>query len=82
MKIVSGLLMILAVNHVIACCWYGLGKWPLGDSIQGLCILGSHVLFYFFLGFSFQMFGVWISGLIGDPCGGDPRGLPMGANGG
>ena len=35
MKIVSGLLMILAVNHVIACCWYGLGKWPLGDSIQG-----------------------------------------------
>ncbi|OLP90285.1 Potassium channel AKT1 [Symbiodinium microadriaticum] len=32
MKIVSGLLMILAVNHVIACCWYGLGKWTLDSS--------------------------------------------------
>ncbi|CAE7258640.1 unnamed protein product, partial [Symbiodinium pilosum] len=29
MRVVSGLLMILAVNHVIACCWYGLGRWTL-----------------------------------------------------
>ena len=80
MKIVSGLLMILAVNHVIACCWYGLGKWPLGDSIQGLCVLGFHVFYFFSWVLVSRCLG--ISGLIGDPCGGDPRGLPMGANGG
>ena len=25
MKVVAGLLMILAINHIIACCWYGIG---------------------------------------------------------
>ena len=29
MRIVSGLLMILTVNHIIACCWFGLGRWTL-----------------------------------------------------
>lgn len=25
MKVVAGLVMILAINHLIACCWYGIG---------------------------------------------------------
>eukprot|EP00439_Symbiodinium_sp_Y106_P004503 s2925_g1.t1 len=27
MKIVAHLLMMLAINHLIACCWYGVGSW-------------------------------------------------------
>ena len=34
MKVVSGLLMILAVNHIIACCWYGLGKMDFQTAIS------------------------------------------------
>ncbi|CAK9039765.1 cGMP-gated cation channel alpha-1 (Cyclic nucleotide-gated cation channel 1) (Cyclic nucleotide-gated channel alpha-1) (CNG channel alpha-1) (CNG-1) (CNG1) (Cyclic nucleotide-gated channel [Durusdinium trenchii] len=26
MKVVAGLLMILAINHIIACCWFGIGS--------------------------------------------------------
>lgn len=26
MKVVAGLMMILAINHIIACCWYGIGS--------------------------------------------------------
>lgn len=26
MKVVAGLTMILAINHIIACCWYGIGS--------------------------------------------------------
>ena len=26
MKVVAGLMMILAINHLIACCWYGIGS--------------------------------------------------------
>ena len=29
MRVVSGLCMILAVNHIIACCWFGLGRWTM-----------------------------------------------------
>jgi len=43
MKIVSGLLMILAVNHVIACCWYGLGKWTLDSSIGGSWLVNANM---------------------------------------
>ena len=25
MKVVAGLIMILAINHLIACCWFGIG---------------------------------------------------------
>ncbi|CAE7421219.1 per1 [Symbiodinium pilosum] len=45
MKVVSGLLMILAVNHIIACCWYGLGRWMLRLQLQsralGLSVTAS-----------------------------------------
>ncbi|OLQ05832.1 Potassium/sodium hyperpolarization-activated cyclic nucleotide-gated channel 2 [Symbiodinium microadriaticum] len=26
-KVISYLMMMLAINHIIACCWYGLGSW-------------------------------------------------------
>ena len=44
MKVVSGLLMILAVNHILACCWYGLGRWTSGHKLacpQALIPLAS-----------------------------------------
>ena len=40
MRVVSGLLMILAVNHVIACCWFGLGRWTLEDGSSWLVNAG------------------------------------------
>ena len=40
MRVVSGLMMILAVNHIIACCWYGLGRWTLEDGSSWLLNAG------------------------------------------
>lgn len=40
MKVVSGLLMILAVNHILACCWYGLGRWTLENGQSWLINAG------------------------------------------
>ncbi|CAE7456056.1 unnamed protein product [Symbiodinium sp. CCMP2456] len=40
MKVASGLLMILAVNHIIACCWYGLGRWTLDNGQSWLINAG------------------------------------------
>ena len=30
MKIVGALLMMLAINHIIGCCWFGIGTGSLG----------------------------------------------------
>ncbi|CAE7210229.1 CNGA1 [Symbiodinium pilosum] len=43
MKVVSGLLMILAVNHLIACCWYGLARWTLEESSGGSWLTNAGV---------------------------------------
>eukprot|EP00439_Symbiodinium_sp_Y106_P086557 s46_g34.t1 len=40
MRVVSGLMMILAVNHIIACCWYGLGRWTLENGSSWLMNAG------------------------------------------
>lgn len=32
MKVVAGLCVMLAINHLIACAWYGIGSWPDGEN--------------------------------------------------
>ncbi|CAE7292067.1 Kcnh7 [Symbiodinium sp. CCMP2592] len=32
MKVVAGLCVMLAINHLIACAWYGIGSWSDGDN--------------------------------------------------
>ena len=37
-EVVMGLIMMLLVNHIIACLWYGIGSWSLG--CQGYTSVG------------------------------------------
>ena len=32
-EVVMGLIMMLLVNHIIACLWYGIGSWSLGKGL-------------------------------------------------
>jgi len=34
MKVVAGLFGILAVNHILACIWYGLGSWTMANDFS------------------------------------------------
>ena len=34
MKIVGALLMMLAINHIIGCCWFGIGSGSLGPNLR------------------------------------------------
>ena len=37
----SGLLMILAITHLVACCWFGVAAWTAGVAVD-MAILRVH----------------------------------------